>query len=545
MRSIFRGLMFMLALVPLPAIAQTLNDPSLVVETVVSGLSFPTTMAFIGNDDILALEQHTGRVRRVIAGVLQPGEVLDVPVGTSVDNGLLGIALDPDFVNNRRVFLYYTEALVDGGVPFANRVVRYTWDGVQLVDPRIVIDIPTPGTNEVGGIVSFGPDDKLYALVGAMERSGKLQNESAGPDPDDTGVVFRTNTDGSAPPDNPFFAATGTLAPMKRYFAYGIRNSFGHAFDPVTGALWDTENGPSRYDEINRVDAGFNSGWELLSGPDARSPQNESDLWFTAGAHYADPAFSWFIPVGVTSITFIQNAKLGCGRLHEILVGDSNCGAVRHFVPNASRNALAFTSPELQDLVADNPTTKCSQEQAELAFGSGFGVVSDFKTGPDGNLYVVDLIGGSIRRIKPALPAASDADADGVNDLCDCNAADAGSWSTTTEVPRVRVSGSGATTLGWDAQRAVVGPSVTYTVVSGSLAALRAGHSFASACTLDTGLTDPRRADSRPTPSSGDGYFYLVRASNGCGAGTFGDASPVPDPRDALDAKLPPACVGL
>src|SRR5213075_699683 len=111
-------------------------------------------------------------------------------------------ALDPDFIDNHRLFLYYAESTVDGGAIFANRVVRYSWDGSQLVDPRLILDFPDFGANEIGGIVNFGHDDKLYTLVGAMERSGKLQNVAAGPDPDDSSVILRTHADGSGVPGN-------------------------------------------------------------------------------------------------------------------------------------------------------------------------------------------------------------------------------------------------------------------------------------------------------------------------------------------------------
>jgi glucose/arabinose dehydrogenase len=533
-------------LVASDAQAQVMNDPSLTVEIVVTGLALPTTMAFIGNDDFLILQKNDGRVRRVTGGVLQPGDVLDVPVDSGFDKGLLGIALDPDFVNDRHVFLFYSEAIADNAIAVANRVYRYTWNETLLVDPHLVLDLPNTVKQRIGGIVAFGHDDQLYTVMGDLQRFGKLQNNPTSADPDDTSVIFRTRTDGSALPDNPFIAASGFLARMRRYYAYGLRNSFGLAFDPVTGALWDTENGQGFNDEINRVDPGFNSGWNQIQGPNARSPQHEEALWAAPGSHYSDPKLTWYFPVGVTAISFIENPKLGCGRLHDALVGDSNCGNLHHFVPNASRDGFTFSSPELQDLVADNTQgTMCTEEQAEFRFGSGFGVITDIKTGPDGNVYVVELLSGTVYRIVPTLPAVDDADADGVNDACDCADTDAGSWSATVEVPRLRLSGQIATALGWDAQRAATGSGVTYSVVTGTLTSLHSVGPALGACTLGTGITETKILDSRALPAPGDGYFYLVRASNGCGAGTFGDASIQPDPRDLLDATLPAMCPSL
>jgi len=187
-------------LVPCSASAQTLDDPALTVQTVVTGIDFPTTMAFIGDDDFLILQKIDGRVRRVTGGVLQAGEVLDVSVDPDIDKGLLGITVDPDFVNNGFVFLFYSEAAIEGQDAIANRVYRYTWNGSQLVDPHLVLDLPNTNRALVGGIVTFGHDDKLYTVMGSLERFNKLQNVAIHADPDDTSVIFRTNTDGSAIP---------------------------------------------------------------------------------------------------------------------------------------------------------------------------------------------------------------------------------------------------------------------------------------------------------------------------------------------------------
>src|SRR2546426_11809564 len=142
--KVWIALVFFLAV---PAAAQTVNDPTLQVELVASGLSQPTTMAFIGNGDILVLQKANGQVRRIIGGVLQVAPALDVAVDSASERGLLGIALDPDFAVNRRVFLYYTESgngsdTVGSPTPLGNRVYSYTWDGAALVNPVLVLDLP-------------------------------------------------------------------------------------------------------------------------------------------------------------------------------------------------------------------------------------------------------------------------------------------------------------------------------------------------------------------------------------------------------------------
>jgi aldose sugar dehydrogenase len=374
------------------AAAQTVKDPALLAREVTTGLSQPTAMAFIGAGDILVLQKNDGRVRRVIEGVLQAGQVLDLAVDNDSERGLLGIALHPNFPATAFVYLYYTQSSTSGdttGSPLANRVYRYTWTGTALISPTLILDLPvTTGPNHNGGTITFGPDGKLYIVIGDLNRNGQLQNFPTG-DPDDTGVILRVNDDGSIPGDNPFFTQGGNLA---KYYAYGIRNSFGLAFDPVTDKLWDTENGPNSYDEINLVDPGFNSGWEQIMGPDSRDPQGVGDLFQIGGSpHYADPKFSWLQTVGPTAIGFMNSAKLGIDYQNDVFVGDINNGNLYRFKVNAGRNGFDFTTVGLMDLVADS-----SAELQEVIFGTGFGGITDIKVGPDGLLYVLSFGQGKI-----------------------------------------------------------------------------------------------------------------------------------------------------
>ena len=245
-----------------PSIAK---DSNLKVESMVSGLSSPTSMAFLDNHNILVLEKD-GNIRLVSNGQLQPQPVLQVSVDTKSERGLLGIAV---MNNSKAVFLYYTES--QGGGELRNRVYRYEWNGQTLVNPKLILDLPgLPGPNHDGGKLSIGPDNYLYVIIGELRHNGKLQNIKDGPDPDDTGVIFRVNpADGSPVENNPF--ANDSNQAMHRYYAYGIRNSFGIGFDPITGNLWETENGEDTYDEINLVKPGFNGGWKIIMGPLART----------------------------------------------------------------------------------------------------------------------------------------------------------------------------------------------------------------------------------------------------------------------------------
>jgi glucose/arabinose dehydrogenase len=364
-----------------PGLTQTLGDPNLDLREIASGLNQPTAMAFIGARDILVLQKGDGRVRRVIDGTLQPGHVLDVAVHNSSERGLLGIALHPSFPTVPFVYLYYTESGSSSDTsgtpaPLANRVYRYTWNGSALVSPTVILNLPvTPGPNHNGGTITFGPDGKLYVVIGDLNRDGQLQNFPASAVPDNTGVIFRINDDGSTPTDNPFFPLLGNLA---QYYAYGVRNSFGLAFDPLTGYLWDTENGPNSYDEINLVLPGFNSGWEQIMGPDARDPQGIVNLVQFPGSHYADPKFSWLDTVGPTAVAFVSSTGLGVEYQNELLVGDINNGNLYRFRMNGLRDGFDFVSPGLSDLVADS-----NAEFQEVLLGTGFGGITDLKVGPE------------------------------------------------------------------------------------------------------------------------------------------------------------------
>jgi glucose/arabinose dehydrogenase len=523
--------------------AQTVDVPALRVELVAQLPSFSTGLTFIGPDDMLVLQKGNGRVLRVTGGVVQ-ALVLDVNVESSGERGLLGITKDPDFRHNGFIYLYYTEAAgLDGGSVLGNRLYRYRWNGSALVEPRLLLDLPFAGdTSHNGGVLVFGQDDRLYTVIGDAGRRGKLQNVANGADPDDTGSIFRTDGFGLSPADNPFYDSQAPLAPLGRVFAYGVRNSFGLAVDPVTGDLWDTENGPESMDEINRVLPGSNSGWVEIMGPDSRSPGSQQNLWVAPGSAYSDPEFSWFSTVAPTALGFVESRRLGCAMEHRLLVGNVNCGEIYRFALDASRSALSFASPALQDLVADNLSDGCSAEQAEIEFGHGFGIVTDIENGPDGLVYILSMTTNSVYRLRPVTPVTGDSDGDLVPDACDCGGSDPSAWKAPPELRRLRPSIAGDLQLGWDDLGGVTGSGTTYRVVTGALSELQASASFSEACTLDAGSGTPDATDTRADPPPGDGFWYLVRAENGCGNGTFGDGSGPIDPRDALDASTPLTC---
>jgi glucose/arabinose dehydrogenase len=186
---------------------------------------------------------------------------------------------------------------------------------------------------------------------------------------------------------------------MHKYYAYGIRNSFGITFDPVAANLWQTENGPDVYDEINVVKPGFNSGWIKVMGPLSRNTgvNIANELVNYSGSHYADPVFSWKNPVALTGIEFMKSSALGQEYKNNIFVGEYNNGNLYYFEVNSTRTGIK-PQAGLSCLVLDN-----DNQLSTVTFGTGFGAISDIKTGPkDGFLYVVSINDGTIYKIVPS-----------------------------------------------------------------------------------------------------------------------------------------------
>ncbi|MFZ0750113.1 MAG: PQQ-dependent sugar dehydrogenase, partial [Pyrinomonadaceae bacterium] len=469
-----------------PPPAPILLDQNLTVSTVVTGLDQPTTMAFIGANDFLVLERATGRVRRVVNGQLQAASALDLAVNNFSERGLLGIALHPNFPSTPYIYLFWTESSTgaDSGnagdvfQPLSNRVDRYVWNAGNLTFDRNLIklrayqadaDQPQRG-NHNGGIIRFGPDGKLYILFGDNGRRGLMQNllcgpttgacpgpivpddQFGGPQPDDnhlTGVVLRLNDDGTTPTDNPFYDIISLQPPevvanYRKVYAYGIRNGFGMAFDPLSGNLWTEENGDDAFDEINRVTPGFNGGWVQVMGPSSRVAEYKSIestygngtlqqlRWppsliantpaealakmylFPGGAQYVEPQFSWKYALAPSPIGFVNGNALGTEYAGNLFVGASRTtlfgGFLFRFKLSTDRSSLAFDDARLQDKVADNLDKFDVTESESILIGKNFGIATDIQTGPDGNLYVVSLSNGAVYRIsgkQPTLYVAS------------------------------------------------------------------------------------------------------------------------------------------
>ena len=379
---------------------QVLADPSLKVELFFKdGLKGPvTSMAFLAPDDILVLEKNTGKVQRIVNGSLQQNPLLQAKVGTEVELGMLGIAISKNQQGKTFVFLYYTEAN-STGIVIGNRLYRYELVDNKLVNPLLLLNLPATSpiagheNNHNGGKVVIGPDNNVYLVVGDVGgRMGNIQNIMRGNSPDGTSGILRVTQDGKSVHNGPF----GSSVPNILYYAYGIRNSFGFDFDPVTGNLWDSENGGIDKDEINYVYPGFNSGWRKAMGMAlSRFDPNEDLFYFDGKGNYSDPEFVWKETVAPTALKFLNSSKLGSQYENTIFVGDVKTGNLYNFRLDSAREQLLL-DPPLDDRVADTP-----QEIQDIVFGRGFGVITDIQVGSDGYLYILG-IDGTIYKIVPA-----------------------------------------------------------------------------------------------------------------------------------------------
>jgi glucose/arabinose dehydrogenase len=382
--------------------APTVKDTHLKVVTFATGLNAPTSMAFLGQNDILVLEKNKGTVQRIKNGVLLSQPLLDVNVATDSERGMLGIDVVKRSTNNYYIFFYYTAAQSsDGGTPIANRLYRYAFINDPsagpaqgtMTSPKLLLDLPvTPGPNHDGGKVWVGPAGNVNLITGDLNRQGKVQNFENGPNPDGTSGILRVTQDGAG-------VGTGILGgthPINKYVAYGIRNSFGFDFDPLSWRIWDTENGPASNDEINLVDKGFNSGWRDIMGMAPAGFDFNNLVNFGGKGKYSDPEFVWTVPVAPTAVEFLTSSALGNSYKNDMFVGDANKGRIYRFDLNAQRTGLVLTGV-LADKIANTDS-----ETASVTFGQGFGIVTDLKMGPaSGHLFVLSLSDGAIYRILP------------------------------------------------------------------------------------------------------------------------------------------------
>jgi glucose/arabinose dehydrogenase len=324
---------------------------------VAANLASPVGFTFTPGGRLVYVERHTGwlRFRNLQTGFDNRIHRIS-NVNSNGERGALGVAVHPDWPTQPFVYVFVTRNTADG---LRNQVLRIrveNGDGVAV--RRLVSAGAGPASNHNGGRILFGPDEKLYVVIGDNAQPSNSQDRSNNL----RGKILRLNPNGSIPATNPF----GT-----RIWAYGIRNSIGLAFDPQNSRLWESENGPSCNDEMNRIVKGGNHGW----GPNQSCPNTNN----SGPSPRILPKHTFASPVGLTGLAFCDACGLGAAFNGDLLVGAVNDGRIRRFDLNATRSG--FDAGPL--LVVDRP-----------------GPVLSLEVAPNGRIYFSDF--GAIYRLAPA-----------------------------------------------------------------------------------------------------------------------------------------------
>jgi glucose/arabinose dehydrogenase len=320
---------------------------------VAGGLDEPVAFTFGPGGEIWYVEKDSGDVR--IFDLDAEDDRLFVHVGGvngDGERGMLGIALHPDYPDEPLVYVYATRN-VDGAL--RNQILRFVDDDGTGTNQTVIFTSPASSSPyHNGGRILFGPDAMLYAIVGEGHDAANAQDRSD----NDRGKIIRIDPDGDVPSTNPF---------GDRIWAFGIRNSFGFAFDPETEALWETENGPRCNDEVNRIRRGGNYGWGPSAVCEGSSPGNTNQ----DGPNPIRPKSVYEDAIGITGIAFCEGCRLGASSEGAAFHGAVNDGRVTALTLNRRRTGIRRRA-----IVYDHP-------QGTLSF----------EVGPDGRLYFSDFDG--------------------------------------------------------------------------------------------------------------------------------------------------------
>jgi glucose/arabinose dehydrogenase len=325
------------------------------IETYVTGLDHPTAIAFTPDGRLLVAEQG-GAVRVVQDGVLKRQSFYDVPAYTPVtpegfsELGLDGITVDPDFARNGFVYVYYSAK-----DPRRRTVLaRLRDDDGHGKDLRVVMSLPAaPECCHIAGSLRFAPDDTLFVMVGDHQLEAAAQDIGL-----PYGGVLRIHTDASAPDDNPFAGVRGADA---RRYAYGLRNPYDIAIDAKTGRMFATENGFAGQDAIIELKPGADYGWP---GSGLAVPLADVQM----------PLLFYNQSIGPSGIEFYRGRTLPWLDGSLLFCQFHRGGALHHVTFRADGS------------VADD---------AVIATGC----TSDVLAGPDGFVYFVDYLSGTVYRI--------------------------------------------------------------------------------------------------------------------------------------------------
>jgi len=359
MRKQLSGLLLVLGLTVLaaqPTFAGT-YPPGFEESVFAGGLNLPTAMEFAPDGRLFVCEK--GGALRVILpdGTLLQNPFLSVSVVSNSERGLLGVAFDPDFANNRYVYVYYTRVAPQ---PVKNRLSRFR---ASLADPNVaepgsevvlLDDIASDAGNHNGGAIHFGRDGKLYIGIGDGGANASNSQDLATL----SGKLLRIDPaafPNIVPPDNPFVATPGARGEI---WAYGLRNPFTFAVQPATGNLLINDVGQNSWEEVNRGIGGANYGWPLAEGLSTNPAFTNPNYTYPHGSGGAS----------ITGATFYTSGPFGSAYTDNYFFGDYVQGFVRRLLP-----------PDYTQ-VAD--------------FGTGVSGLVDLKVGPDGALYTLSFGSG-------------------------------------------------------------------------------------------------------------------------------------------------------
>jgi len=341
------------------------------LEHYVGGLQRPWCVAFLPTGELLVTEKYRG-LRVVRDGALVPEPVTGVPQGVFAkeDSGLLDVALDPDFASNRLLYLSFAEGSED-----ANRTAiwRARYEDGRLVDGRVIFRArpDKAGSSHPGGRMLFLPDGTLLLTVGdGFEYKAAAQDLGS-----HLGKILRLTRDGAAPADNPFAGRAGALPEI---WTLGHRNPQGLALDRATRTVWEHEHGPRGGDEVNRLRAGANYGWPLVTHGIDYDGTVISERAFAPGIERS--SFFWAPSIAPSGLA-VYRGKAFPDWDGKLLVGA---------LAGKSVNRLRFS---------DKPQFFVEEERMFVPLGKR---VRDVREGPDGLVYVLtDEDDAELWRLKP------------------------------------------------------------------------------------------------------------------------------------------------
>ena len=380
------------------------------------GFNQPWSMAFLPDGGILVTERP-GCLRIIRGGNLNPRHVTGLPaIQAGGLGGLMDIALHPRFAENQLVYFTYHKPAATttvpalaptgpcapvpvpvqdggganaaapvgrggGGAQATITLARGRWDGTGLVDVKDIFSaIPSGNASRI----VFGKDGMVYMTVGFGDIPPPYVNAAAAPPQDPNslaGKVLRLKDDGTVPPDNPFVGRAGYRPEI---FTMGHRNSLGLALNPVTGEIWESENGPNGGDEVNILQAGKNYGWPIVSfgrfylGPRVNPKMYEEGM--------EQPTIFWVPAIATSGLTFYTGDRFPNWK-NNLFAGGMRQGEV----PRSGHLERIDFNDNWEELHRESMLRELQQR------------IRDVRQGPDGLLYVLTAENdGVLMRLEPA-----------------------------------------------------------------------------------------------------------------------------------------------